>query len=76
VAPFTGAAGPFSGNTAADIVAPMAVSVPTTTELDPEVDTLLEPRLDLRDLTESSTSFGSYGLRWQLVESAKLRYTS
>jgi hypothetical protein len=54
----------------------MAVSVPTTTELEPEVDTLLEPTPDLRDLTESSTSFGSYGLRWQLVESAKLRYTS
>ncbi|HXN00389.1 MAG TPA: hypothetical protein VN973_00695 [Candidatus Dormibacteraeota bacterium] len=54
----------------------MAGSVPTTTAPEPEVDTLLELTPDLRELSASATSLGSFGLRWQLVESAKLRYTS
>jgi hypothetical protein len=58
----------------------MAASLPATTGLGPEVDAVLalEPEddpvldepLDLGELAEASTSFGSYCLRWQLFESA------
>ena len=50
----------------------MAAS-PETMVLEPEVDALPQGPADLRELTESSTSLGSYGLRWQLVVSAAWR---
>ena len=46
---------------------------PETMVLEPEVDALPQGPADLRELTESSTSLGSYGLRWQLVVSAAWR---
>ena len=42
--------------------------LPTTIAPEPEVDAVLEPPPDLRELAESATSLGSFCLRWQLIE--------
>jgi len=50
----------------------MAAS-PGTTALEPEVEAPPQRPVDLRELSESSTSLGSYALRWQLVASVAWR---
>jgi hypothetical protein len=52
----------------------MVAALPPTTPRQPEIDdTVPERPSDLRELAESATSLGSFGLRWQLIESAKPR---
>jgi hypothetical protein len=46
---------------------------PAATTLEPEVDAVRDEPLDLRDIAESSTSFGSYWLRSQLFFEAAPR---
>jgi hypothetical protein len=51
-----------------------AASPPAATTPEPDVDAVLYESLDLRELAESSSSSGSYWLRWELFfESARRR---
>ncbi len=52
----------------------MAASLRATTTLEPEPDAVLDEPLDLRELAASSTSFGSYWLRWEQFESEGRRH--
>jgi hypothetical protein len=48
----------------------MASPVPTKVAPEANIETQLDPRHDLRELVESVSTLGSFGLRWQLFESA------
>jgi hypothetical protein len=53
----------------------MASPVPAKVAPKADIETQPDPRHDLRELVESVSSLGSFGLRWQLFES-EARWTA